>query len=123
MRKTGLFAIDGMPVLVPDGDLSYCEEDMVSSDSGFDESGVYHRFVTRHNVRSWDFSYSRLTQEEYTYMEALFSGKDTFSLGYKSALDGTWQVVEAYRSKHSVLWHCAADGQFRDYRFRITACR
>lgn len=122
MRTTELFTIDGMPILVPDGDLSYCEEDLESADSGFDESGAYHRFVTRHSVRSWDFSYSRLSQEEYTYMEALMAGKDTFSFGFRSALDGSWQVIKAYRSKHSVLCHCAADGQLRDYRFRITAC-
>lgn len=122
MRKTDMFTIDGLPILVPDGDLSYCEENLESSDSGFDESGVYHRFVTRHNVRSWDFSYSRLTQEEYAYMEALLSGKDTFWFRYKSTLDDTWQQVMAYRSKHSILCHCASNGQFRDYRFRITTC-
>lgn len=122
MRKTELFTIDGHPMLVPDGDLSLCIEDVESSDSGWDESGVYHRFVLRHNVQSWDFSYSRLTQQEYAYMERLLSKKDTFCFGYESATDGSWQEVTAYLSKRSVLWHCAADGQFRDYRFRITTC-
>ena len=117
-----MFTIDGEPVLVPDGDLAYSEEDLVSSDSGYDESGIYRRFVTRHSVKNWDFTYSRLTQEEYAYMESLFGGKDTFSFGYRSNLDDTSQEVTAYRSKHSILWHSAADGQFRDYRFRITAC-
>lgn len=122
MRTTDLFLINGQPILVPDGDLSFAEEDVVSSDSGLDESGMYHRFVVQHNVKSWEFSYSRLTREEYAYMEGLLTGKKTFTLRYRSLLEDSWQTVTAYRSKHSVLWHCAADGQLRDYRFRITAC-
>lgn len=122
MRKTNLFTVDGEPILVPDGDLSIREEDVVSPDSGLDESGVYHRFDVRQGVKSWDFSYSSLSREEYAYMEELFAGKNTFWFGYTSALDGSQQWVSAYRGGRSVLWHSAADGQFRDYRFRITAC-
>ena len=122
MRTTDLFSIDDMPLLAPDRDLLYSEEDLVSSDSGFDESGAYHRFVVRHGIKNWDFSYSRLTKPEYQYMEALLSGKDTFSFRYRSNLDDSWQEATAYRSKHSVLWYSATDGQFRDYCFRITTC-
>lgn len=122
MRTTDLFTIDGKPVLVPDGDLAFSAEDMESSDSGHDENGNYHRYVLRHNVPSWDFSYSRLSREEYAYMEGLFGKKDTFTFGFVAAHTGIKQEITAYRSKHSVLWHCAADGQFRDYCFRITAC-
>lgn len=122
MRKTDLFTIGGMPILVPDGDLAFSEEDLLSSDSGRDESGVYHRFVLRSGIKNWDFSYSRLTREEYAYMESLFTDKETFLFGFVSALDGSKKTVRAYRSKHSVLLHCAADGQLRDYRFRITSC-
>ena len=122
MRKTDLFTVDGQPMLVPDGNLSMQEEDVVSSDSGWDESGVYHRFCVRKDVKSWDFSYSRLSREEYAYIEELFAGKNTFDFGFASALDGSRKVVTAYRSKRSILWHSAADGQFRDCRFRITEC-
>lgn len=122
MRTTDLFTIDGKPVLVPDGDLAFLAEDMESSDSGHDENGNYHRYVLRHNVQSWDFSYSRLSREEYAYMEGLFGNKDTFTFGFVSPYNGVKQEITAYRSRHSILWHCAADGQFRDYRFRITAC-
>lgn len=121
MRTTDLFTIDGEPILVPDGDLAFSAEDMESSDSGSDENGNYHRYVLRRNVQSWDFSYSRLSREEYAYMEGLFGGKDTFTFGFVAA-HGIKEEITAYRSKHSILWHCAADGQFRDYRFRITAC-
>ena len=122
MRTTDLFTVDGQPMLVPDEDLSMQEEDVVSADSGYDESGAYHRFYVRRGVKSWDFSYSRLTQEAYAYMEQLFAEKDTFQFGFVSAIDGCRQEVTAYRSKRSILWHSAAYGQFRDYRFRITEC-
>ena len=122
MRTTDLFTIDGKPVLVPDRDLAFSAEDMETSDSGHDENGMYHRFVLRRNIQSWDFSYSQLTQEEYAYMEGLFGNKDTFTFGFVSPHSNTRQKITAYRSKHSILWHCATDGQFRDYRFRITAC-
>ena len=122
MRTTDFFTIDGKPVLVPDRDLAFSEEDMETSDSGHDENGRYHRFVLRRKVPSWEFVYSQLTREEYAYMEGLFAGKDTFAFGYVSPHSGVKQQITAYRSKHSILWHCAADGQFRDYHFRITAC-
>lgn len=122
MRKTDLFTVEGQPMLVPDGDMVLTEEDVVSPDSGCDESGVYHRFGVRKGVRSWDFAYARLTREEYAYLEDLFAYGDTFSFGFCSALDGSRQFVTAFRSKRSVLWHSAADGQLRDYRFRITEC-
>lgn len=122
MRTTALFTIDGQPMLVPDGDLSMEEEDVVSSDSGCDESGVYHHFGLGKRVKSWNFSYSRLNRTELAYMENLFAGKDTFRFGFVSMTDGSCQEVTAYRSKRSILWHSAANDQFRDYRFRITEC-
>lgn len=122
MKTTDLFAIDGQPMLVPDAGLPLLVEDVETSDSGRDESGVLHRFVVRQGMLHWDFSYARLTQEEYAYMESLFAGKSTFRFSYTSAVDSTRQEITAYRSKHSVLWNSAADGQFRDYQFRISAC-
>ena len=122
MRTTRRFTVNGQPVVVPDADLALQEEDVISTDSGPDESGVYHRFSLGRTVKSWDFSYARLNWEEYAYMESLFDGKNTFSFGFMSATDGSWQEVVAYRSKRSILWHNATDEQFREYRFRITEC-
>ena len=93
---------------------------MVSADSGLDESGVYHRFGVRRGVKRWEFSYSRLNSEEYAYMEGLFAGKDTFAFCF--TFGGRTQEVTAYRSQRSVLWHNAAEGQLRNYQFRITQC-
>ena len=122
MKTTNLFMIDGRPMLVPDGDMVLSVEDIISADSGRDESGVLHRFVLRKDVKSWDFVYSQLIQEEYAYMESLFAGKDSFQFTSPSPTDGSTQTVTACRDKHSILWQSAAKGLFRNYRFRITAC-
>ena len=122
MRTTRRFTVDGQPVVVPDADMAMQEEDLISADSGMDESGFYHRFSLGRTVRSWDFSYARLNWDEYAYMESLFDRKNTFCFGFTSAVDGSWQEVVAYRSKRSILWHNAADEQFRTYQFRITEC-
>ena len=76
--QTKNFFIDGMQMLAPDGNLQVCREDVVSADSGTDESGAMHRFVVRRGVGRWEFSYDQLTMWEYQYLEALFAGKDTF---------------------------------------------
>lgn len=121
MKTTELFTVDGQPMLVPDADVILRTEDLESPDSGRDESGVYHRFVVRRAVKSWEFSYSRLNREELAYLEELFAGKDSFFFTYRTP-EGAWHEILAYRSSQTILWHCAADGTFRDYRFRVVAC-
>ena len=122
-KKTNLFMIDGMPVLVPDENVEISMEDIDASDSGRDESGVMHRFVVRQGVGKWTFSYGCLTGEEYAYMESLFAGKATFRFTYPDcAAGGEANTVTAYRSKHGILWQSAATGQFRNYSFSIIGC-
>lgn len=124
MRKmTELFLIDGQPILAPDGDMALALEDVEASDSGWDESAVYHRFVRRYGVGKWSFSYDRLTQEEYAYMESLFAGKESFRFTYPSHTDPAVPVnTTAYRSKHGFLCHCLTTGQLREYQFTVTQC-
>lgn len=122
MYTTELFTINGQPMPMPDGNMVLYIENVEAPDSGRDESGVLHRFPLRQSVKSWDFSYAQLDREDFAYLEKLFDGKDTFRFGYLSETDGTRQEVVAYRSKRSVLWHSAADGRFRDCKFRITTC-
>ena len=122
MYTTELFTIDGQPMPVPDGNMALYIESVEAPDSGRDESGVLHRFPLRQGVKSWDFSYAQLHQEDFAYLESLFAGKNTFRFGYLSETDGTRQEVVAYRGKCSVLWHSAADGQLRECKFRITTC-
>ena len=124
MRKTtDLFLIDGQPILTPDENVEISMEDIDASDSGRDESGVMHRFVVRQDVGKWNFSYAYLTQQEYAYMESLFAGKSVFRFAYPDcAQGGQTKVITAYRSKHGILWHSAATGQFRNYQFSIIGC-
>lgn len=121
--ETNKFLIDGMNMLAPDGNLALCREDVVSADSGRDESGAMHRFVVRRNVGRWDFSYDVLSLPEYNYMEFLFDGKDTVQFSFPDVRDDSKTVtVTAYRAKHSVQWHNLPDRVFCNYRFSIVEC-
>ena len=124
MRKTtNLFLIDGQPMLVPDENLEIAKEDIDASDSGRDESGFMHRFVVRHGVGKWTFSYAHLTQEEYVYMEGLFKEKATFTFSYTDCSGGGKKVETlAYRSKHGISWKSAVTGEFRNYSFSVIEC-
>lgn len=123
MRETtDLFLIDGKPVLIPDGNLGLTLQDMESADSGLDESAVLHRFLARHGVGKWTFSYEQMTQAEYAYMESLFAGKGEFLFTRPDAKDGTPIATKCYRSKHQIVWRNAAAGQFRNYQFDIIEC-
>ena len=77
------FLIDGQPVLVPDEGVQINLEDLDSSESGRDESGVMHRIVVREKVRKYSLPYGLITKEEYTYMMSLFV-KDIFPKRLKS---------------------------------------
>jgi hypothetical protein len=121
--KTDLFTINGKPMLVPDQDVSVSYEDLDSSDSGRDESGVMHRFVVRHKVGKWGFSYGHLTEEEKQYMEGLFAESATFSFGHPGRLDGSkMETTTCYRSKYSLSWKNAATGLWSNYNFQIISC-
>jgi len=120
MNTTQLFLIDGKPVLVPDEGLSLGRTDTEAADSGYDESGVYHRFLVGQGVEHWDFAYEQLTAAEYAYMEGFFAGKNTVQ--FTCPGETAARTVTAYRSKHTVRWQSAADGTYRDYRFWVQIC-
>ena len=124
MRKTtDLFLIDGQPILAPDENVEISMEDIDASDSGRDESGVMHRFVVRHGVGKWTFSYAHLTKEEYAYMERLFAGKATFQFLYRDCVNAMKPTtITAYRSKYGISWKSAVTGEFRNYSFSIIGC-
>lgn len=118
-----IFLIDGEPMLIPDADMELSFEDLDGASAGRDESGVMHRQVLRQKVGKWSFVYSRLSREEYAYMERLFAGKSHFQFTYPSLTqpDGT-STVTAYRTSHGIGWHNAKTGWFRNYKFSIIEC-
>lgn len=122
---TYLFTINGKPMLVPDEEVGFNYEDLESSDSGRDESGIMHRVVVRYKVPSWSFSYSHLTEEEKLYMESLFTDEPTFQFGHPSRGNLPYvdrETTACYRSKYGISWKNARTGLWSGYSFDIIAC-
>lgn len=122
-KLSNLFLIDGEPMLVPDADMELSFEDLDSASAGRDESGVMHRIMVRQKVGKWGFVYSRLSAEDYAYMERLFQGKASFRFTFPSlTCKGMSTTVTAYRSAHGVGWRNAKTGEFCNYKFSIIEC-
>lgn len=120
---TDLYQIDGKPMLAPDENVEMSFEDIDSPDSGRDESGVMHRIVLRYKVGVWNFSYSRLTQEEYAYMCSILPKTGCFSFTHPKPEDCTQtESCNAYLSGFSVLWRSARTKDYRNLKFSIIAC-
>ena len=117
-----LFMINGKPILAPDEEVGFNYEDLDSSDSGRDQSGIMHRIVVRYKVPSWSFSYSNLTEEEKQYMESLFPDEPTFQFSHPSRKNGEYETTECYRSKYGISWKNARTGLWSGYSFNIIAC-
>lgn len=121
MKYFDEFKVDGAPLLVPDAGVNITKTDLDSAESGRDESGVMHRFVVRHRVKTWEFNYSALTKEEYLYMESLFDGKTDFDFTYLTP-DGVAAVCRAYCSNSSISYFNAATGLYKNLKFSIIEC-
>ena len=115
------FFIDGQPILVPDADITISYEDLDSSESGRDESGVMHRIVMREAVKKVPLTYASLSREDYLYMESLFQGKKDFQVDCRD-FDGSPLSFRAYRSKHSITIQNARTGAYKNYTFSIIEC-
>ena len=124
MRKTtSLFAVNGVPLLIPDAEVAVSYEDLDSNDSGRDESGVMHRFMVRAKVASWAFTYSHLTEEEKQYMENLFQDGAVFTFTHPDRVDAAVaRSCQAYRSKYAISWKNAKTGLWTNYSFHIIQC-
>lgn len=115
------YLVDGVPILVPDANLSISRTDLDASDTGRDESGYMHRIIVRERVQTWKFSYSDLTAEEYLYMTSLFSGKPEFSFTYRG-IDGEEKTTTAYCSNDSITYRNARTGLYKNFKFNIIEC-
>lgn len=112
--------IDGSPMLNPDAGID-CTCSDIEEDSGRDESGYMHRYVIRHNLRKWAFSYSVLTAEEYKYLLSLYRNKTTFEYAFKNE-DGERETVEAYCAEISISYYSKCQGLYKNLKFEITEC-
>ena len=93
--------------------------DLLSEDSGRDEAGYTHHFVIREEVKTWNFVYSWLTAEEYTYIRSLLRGKHNFQFTFKDE-EGKQKTVMAHCQQKSVSYWSARRGLYKDLQFEIT---
>ena len=122
MRKYDFdFLIDGQPILMPDEGVEINLEDLDSSESGRDESGVMHRIVLREKVRKYGLPYAYLTREEYLYTMSLFQGKPTFEVK-KREPDGSEIVLTAYCSKVGITLQNKRTGLYKNLKISIIEC-
>lgn len=115
------FLIDGQPILAPDENVTISYEDLDSSESGRDESGVMHRIVMREGVKKIPLSYAFLNRDDFLYMESLFKGKPHFEVQFRD-FDGSKLSFTAYRSKHSITIQNVRAGIYKNYTFSIIEC-
>lgn len=120
---TDLYQINGNSLPVPDQDVEMSFEDLDAGDAGRDESGYMHRNVVRRRVGAWSFSYSILSQEDYTYLLSVLPDSSTFTFTYPDPADPTRRcITEAYLSGYGIVWHSARTGQYRNLKFSVIEC-
>lgn len=115
------FLIDGRPILLPDAGVQINLEDLDSSESGRDESGVMHRVVLREKVRKYSLPYATLSTDEYMYLLSLFAGKPTFEVE-KREPDGTIVTFPAYCSKVGISLYNKRMGLYKNLTLNIIEC-
>lgn len=120
---TYLYQINGWPIPAPDQDVEMTFEDLDAGDAGRDESGYMHRHVVRRQVGAWNFVYSHLDQETYTYLLNIFPNNGTFTFSYPNPADPQHHLqTEAYLSGYSVVWRSAKTGEYRNLKFSVIEC-
>ena len=107
---TDIFTINGQPIPVPDADVAVKRID-IEGESVRDRSGMLHRTVLR-QVRSWEFRYSRLTDENRQYLLNLLTA-GMFQLTHPQG------ESTCYCKEISSNFHDAAAGVWHDLRFRV----
>ena len=121
--KVDFYQVDGVSMLVPDGEPGFSFADLDAADSGRDESGVMHRMLVREKEGSWDFTYDYLTDEELTYLRDLFAGKAQFSFTHPVlGSSGETESCTAYMSQCSAVWKNRRTGLWRNFTFTIIQC-
>lgn len=110
------------PILVPDAGVQITRSDILSDDSGYDESYVYHRKVARAGVYKFDFSYANLTLEEYRYLEEMLIGIEEYILVEFRDLDGNVKQVNAHCEKVSASLYNSQTGHYKKLKFTLQEC-
>lgn len=117
-KYTNDFLVDNEPMLEPDAGIELEENDLIAKDSGRDESGFLHEIFVRRGIKTWKFTYSILTKEEYVYIRSLFRGKERFGFTFVN-VEGEKETVLAGFSQTSVSYWSARRGVYKDLQFEI----
>jgi len=80
-----------------------------------------HRFITRTNVKTWEFTYALLTAKEYAYVKALLQGKPNFQFTFRNE-DGEKETVAAYSKETSVSYWSRRRELYKNLQFAIIQC-
>jgi len=121
-KLSDLFQINGVSLYAPDGPMQLRYEDIDAADSGRDESGVMHRIPVRHRVRVWEFSYARLSREEYAYMLAALPRAGEFTFTHPGQLGLGKESCKAYVSNFGISWFDNTRGEYRNLKFNVIEC-
>lgn len=126
LKRTDLLQIDGKPLPEPTETADIQFTDIESSDSGSDETGVYHREVLRFGVLTCTLTYNYLDNADCSYLLGLLQNKTTFQFTCPVASDST-DVAQTitrtcYCSNYGAALQRLKAGVWRDMTLEIKEC-
>lgn len=104
------YLIDGLGLPVPDAPVAVKYKD-IEGESARDRSGLLHRTVLR-RVRSWEFSYDRLGNEDKEYLQSIL---DTGVIHFIHPEGNCICCCRGFTVEH----YDAAAGIWRNFRFQV----
>lgn len=126
LKRTDLLQIDGKPLPEPTETADIQFTDIESSDSGSDETGVYHREVLRFGVLTCTLTYSYLDNADCAYLLGLLQNKTTFQFTSpvaSDAADVTQTITRTcYCSNYGAALQRLKAGVWRDMTLKIKEC-
>ena len=126
LKRTDLLQIDGKPLPEPTETADIQFTDIESSDSGSDETGVYHREVLRFGVLTCTLTYSYLDNADCAYLLGLLQNKTTFQFTCPAASNAANVTQTATRTCYCSNYGAALQrlkaGVWRDMTLEIKEC-
>lgn len=126
LKRTDLLQIDGKPLPEPTETADIRFSDIESSDSGSDETGVYHREVLRFGVLTCTLTYGYLDNADCAYLLGLLQNKTTFQFtcpAASSTADVTQTIIRTcYCSNYGAALQRLKTGVWRDMTLEIKEC-
>lgn len=126
LKRTSLLQIDGKQLPEPTETADIQFADIESSDSGFDETGVYHREVLRFGVLTCTLTYGYLDNADCAYLLGLLQSKNTFQFTCPTPSDAADVTQTTTRTCYCANYGAALQrlkaGVWRDMALEIKEC-